>query len=73
MVLAEKVAGLFDCPVHPSEDLISCLRKQDAYKLYSAAGVIKVSCHIHAEYILKQNSNKTDNHHVEHSRAASTN
>ena len=49
--LAEKVAGLFDCPVHPSKDLISCLRKQDAYKLYSADLAIKVSCHKHAENV----------------------
>jgi carboxylesterase type B len=43
--LAQQVAGLFDCPAHPSKDLISCLRKQDAYKLYGADRVIKVSCH----------------------------
>jgi carboxylesterase type B len=71
--LAEQVAGLFDCPAHPSEDLISCLCKQDAYKLYSADRSIKVSCHIHAEYIMKLNSNKTNNHHVEHSSSGSTN
>lgn len=33
---AEQVARLFDCPAHPSTDLISCLRKQEAYKLYNA-------------------------------------
>jgi len=71
--LAQQVAGLFDCPAHPSKDLISCLRKQDAYKLYSADHAIKVSCHIHAEYFMKLNSNKTNNYHVEHSRPGSTN
>jgi hypothetical protein len=45
--LAEQVAGLFDCPAHPSNDLISCLKKQDAYKLYSADHAIEVNCHIH--------------------------
>jgi carboxylesterase type B len=71
--LAEQVAGLFNCPAHPSKDLISCLRKQDAYKLYSAELAIKVSCHIHAEYFMKLNSNKKNNHPVEHSRPANTN
>jgi carboxylesterase type B len=71
--LAEQVAGQFDCPAHPSKDLISCFRKQDAYKLYNAELAIKVSCHIHAEYIMKLNSNKTNNHHADQSRAASTN
>jgi carboxylesterase type B len=65
--LAEQVAGLFDCPANPSKDLISCLRKQDAYKLYSADRAIKVSGHIHAEYIIKLNSNKTNNYQVHHS------
>jgi hypothetical protein len=54
--LAEQVAGLFDCPAHPSEDLISCLRKQDAYKLYRAELAVAVSCHIHAKYFMKINS-----------------
>jgi carboxylesterase type B len=49
MVLAEEVAGLFDCPVYPSKDLISCLRKQDAYKVLGADLVIKVSCNKHAK------------------------
>jgi carboxylesterase type B len=71
--IAEQVAGLFDCPAHPSKDHISCLRKQDAYKLYNAERAIIVSCHIHAKYIMKLNSNKTNNHPVEHSRPASTN
>jgi carboxylesterase type B len=71
--LAEQVAGLFDCPAHPSEDLISCLRKQDAYKLYSADLAVKVSCHKHAENITKLHSNKTSNYHLEHSRPGSTN
>jgi hypothetical protein len=53
--LAEQVAGLFDCPTHPSKDLISCLRKQDAYNLYNADLAIKVSCHKHAEYFTKLN------------------
>jgi len=50
--LAEKVAELFDCPAHPSKDLISCLKKQDAYKLYSADLAIKVSCHIHGKNVM---------------------
>jgi carboxylesterase type B len=65
--LAEQVAGLFDCPAHPSKDLISCLRKQDAYKLYSADRATKVSCHTHAKYFIKINSNKTNNYQVHHS------
>ena len=72
-VLAEQVAGLFECPAHPSKDLISCLRKKDAYKLYSADRAIKVSGHRHAEYNMKLNSNKTNNYHVEHSKPASKN
>jgi hypothetical protein len=71
--IAEQVAGWLDCPAHPSKNLISCLRKQEAYKLYSAECAIKVSCHIHAEYIIKLNSNKTNNYDVEHSRPGSTN
>jgi carboxylesterase type B len=70
---AEQVAGLFDCPAHPSKDLISCLRKQDAYKLYNADRAIKVSCHKHAENVMKLKSDKTSNYHVEHSRPGSTN
>jgi carboxylesterase type B len=65
--LAEQVAGLFDCPAHPSKDLISCLRKQDAYNLYNADRAIKVSCHNHAEYFMKLNCELTNNYHVEHS------
>jgi carboxylesterase type B len=71
--LAEQVAGLFDCPAHPSEDLISCLKKQDAYKLYSADHAIKVSCHKRAKNVMKLKSDKTSNYHVEHSRPGSTN
>jgi len=65
--LAEQVAGLFDCPANPSKDLISCLRKQDAYKLYSADRAIKVSGRIHAAYIMQLNSNITNNYQVHHS------
>ena len=72
-VIAEQVAGLFHCPAHPSKDLISCLRKQDANKLYNADPAIEVSCHKHAEYFMKLNSDKTNNYHVEHSRPGSTN
>ena len=71
--LAQQVAGLFDCPAHPSKDLISCLSKQDAYKLYNAEFAIKVSCHKHAENVMKLNSDKINNCHVEHSRPGSTN
>jgi len=71
--LAEQVAGLFDCPAHPSKDLISCLRKQDAYKLYSADHAIEVSCHIHAENGMKLKNDNTSNCHVEHSRPGSSN
>jgi hypothetical protein len=71
--LAEQVAGLFDCPTHPSKQLISCLRKQDAYKLYSAHLAIKVSCHKYTENVMKLNSNKTSNYHVEYSRPGRTN
>jgi hypothetical protein len=70
--LAEQVAGLFDCPAHPSKHLISCLRKQDAYKLYSADLAIEVSCHIHAENVTNVKSNKTSNYHVEHCTPGST-
>ena len=69
---AEQVAELFDCPAHPSKDLISCLSKQDAYKLYNAEGAVKVSCHKLAENVTKVNSDKTKKHHVEHSRRGST-
>jgi hypothetical protein len=71
--IAEQVAGLFDCPAHPSNDLISCLRKQDAYKLYNADRAIKVSCHKYAENVMKLNSDKTSYYYVEHSRPGSTN
>jgi hypothetical protein len=70
--LAEQVAGLFDCPAHPSKDLISCLRKQDAYKLYNADLAINVSCHKHAKNITKLNSHKTNKYHTEHSTPGST-
>jgi len=59
--LAEQVAGLFDCPAHPSKDLISCLRKQDAYKLYNAELAIKVSYHKHAKNVTKLKSHKQTN------------
>jgi len=49
--VAEQVAGLFECPAQPSKDLISCLRKQDAYKLFSVDLALKVSCHKHAENV----------------------
>ncbi|KDR12774.1 Esterase FE4 [Zootermopsis nevadensis] len=42
--LAEKVADLFDCPAQPSTELISCLRKQDSYKLFKAELSISVRC-----------------------------
>jgi hypothetical protein len=71
--IAQQMAGLFDCPAHPSKHLISCLRKQDAYKLYSADLAIKVSCHIHAENIIPLKSGKTSNYHDKHSRPGSTN
>jgi len=69
---AEQVAGLFDCPAHPSKDLISCLRKQDVYKLYSADRAVKVSCHKLSENVMKLNSDKTNKQNVEHSRRGST-
>jgi carboxylesterase type B len=53
--LAGQVAGLFNCPAHPRNDLISCLRKQEAYNLYNADLAIKVGCHKHAEYLMKLN------------------
>jgi hypothetical protein len=71
--IAEQVAGLFDCPAHPSKDLICCLWKQDAYKLYNADLAIKVSCHKHAKNVMKLNSDKTSNYHVERSSSGSTN
>jgi len=67
------VARLFDCPAHPSKDLISCLRKQDAYKLYSADREIKVSCQKHVENVMKLKSDKANKYHVEHSRTGNTN
>jgi len=70
---AEQVAGLFDCPAHPSKDLISCLRKQDAYKLYNAYLAIKVRYHKYVKNVMKLNSDKANNYHVEHSRTGSTN
>jgi hypothetical protein len=70
---AQQMAGLFDCPAHPSKHLISCLRKQDAYKLCRAELAIKVSCHKYTENIMKLNSNKTSNYHVEYSRPGCTN
>ncbi|PNF39412.1 hypothetical protein B7P43_G13012 [Cryptotermes secundus] len=42
-LVAEQVADVFNCPVQSSSELISCLRKQDAYKLYSAELLIPVS------------------------------
>ncbi|PNF39410.1 Esterase FE4 [Cryptotermes secundus] len=35
-LLAEQVADMFNCPTQSSSELISCLRKQDSYKLYGA-------------------------------------
>ena len=70
--LAEQVAGLFDCPAHPSKDLISCLRKQDAYKLYNADLAIKVSRHKHAENVMKLKSDEASNGYFEYSRPGST-
>jgi len=70
--LAEQVAGLFDCPAHPSKELISCLRKQDAYKLYNVDHKIKVSSHKHAENVMKLKIDKAKKYHVEHSRPGST-
>jgi len=70
--LAEQVAGLFDCPANTSKDLISCLRKQDAYKLYNADHSIKVSCQKHVENVMKLKSNKANKYHVENSRPGST-
>jgi hypothetical protein len=70
--LVQQVAGLYDCPAHPSKDLISCLRKQDAYKLYSADFAIQVSCHKHAKNFTKLNSHKTNKYHTEHSTPGST-
>jgi len=49
--LAEQVAGLFDCPAHSSKDLISCLRKQDAYKLYSAEHAIEDDKHNFMKFV----------------------
>ena len=71
--LAEQVAGMFDCPAHPRKDLISCLRKQDAYKLYNADRAIKASCHKHAKNIMKLHSDKKSNFIVEHTSSGSTN
>jgi len=71
--LAEQVAGLFDCPAHTSKELISCLRKQDAYKLYNADREIKVSCQKHVENVMKLKSDKANKYHVEHSRPGSAN
>jgi carboxylesterase type B len=42
--LAEQVANLFDCPAQPSEEFISCLRKQDSYELFNADYSISVRC-----------------------------
>jgi hypothetical protein len=58
MVLAERVAVLFDCPTHPSKDLISCLRKQDAYNLYNADHAIEVSYRKRAKNVMKLKSKK---------------
>jgi hypothetical protein len=71
--LAEQVAGLFDCPVQSSEGLISCLRKQDAYKMFGAGHAINVSCHKYSKNVMKLNSDKTRNYSEEHSRPGSTN
>jgi carboxylesterase type B len=71
--IAEQVARLFECPAHPSKGLTSCLRKQDAYKLYSAEHAIEVSCHKHAEKVMKLRSDKASNFLVEYSRSGSKN
>ena len=71
--LADHIAGLLDCPAQPSEELITCLRKQDAYKLYNADLTNKVSCHKHVINIMKLNRDKANKCHIEHSRPESTN
>jgi carboxylesterase type B len=44
-LLAEQVADILKCPSEPSSQLITCLRKQDAYTLYGAGFEIPVSWH----------------------------
>jgi hypothetical protein len=51
-LLAERMGVLFDCPAHPSKDLISCLRKQDAYKVFAADHAVEVSCHKNAKNVI---------------------
>ena len=70
--LAEQVAGLYDCPAHPSKDFISCLREQDGYKFCCADLAIKVRCHTHAENVMKLKSDETSNDDLEYSRPGST-
>jgi carboxylesterase type B len=71
--IAEQVAGLFDCPVQSSEDLISCLRKQDAYKVYGADHAIEVSWQKNDKNLMKLKSDKKINYHIKHRIAGSTN
>jgi carboxylesterase type B len=72
-VLAEQVAGLFDCPVQSSQQLISCLKEQDPYKVYGANDMIEVSCHKQPKSVMKLKSDKSSNTLVEYSRPGSTN
>jgi carboxylesterase type B len=62
--IAERVAGLFDCPVQSSKGLISCLRKQDAYKLYNADKHIEVSWKKNAKHFMKLKSDKKIYYHI---------
>jgi hypothetical protein len=43
---------MFNCPAQPSTELISCLRKQDAYKIFGVDIAIPVSYTV-AENVLK--------------------
>jgi len=58
--LADHIAGLLDCPAQPSEELITCLRKQDAYKLYNADREIEVSSQKHVENVMKLKNDKAN-------------
>jgi carboxylesterase type B len=71
--LAEQVARLFDCPVQSSQQLISCLREQEAYKVYGANEMIKVSCHKQPKNVMKLKSDKISNGLLEHSSPGSQN
>jgi hypothetical protein len=72
-VLAEQVAGLLDCPVQSSQQLISCLREQDPYKVYGANDMLKVSCHKQPKNVMKLKSDKISNGLLEHGKPGSTN